>query len=113
MIRIAATDELRSSPPPGVTIDDGECALDVDRYRAFLESVTGLAVSADPSPADCYRIGNRLEGFIASQDAADPEAEPDLQAHPMVDSMTVVHWLAVFFRTCHEDCRSADPAPMR
>lgn len=112
VLRIDAREARTGDPPAGMTVTDDEWALDVDEHRAFLEAVTGTRLPPDPDAADCYRVGNRLEGFI-EEHAGDPWPPTPEAAAATVDDWSDVHWLADFFRACHDHCRSPDPAPMR
>lgn len=110
MIAITPSPTVEASSPAarfdGLELSDSEWRLDPDRYRRFVDALTGIEPSAELSPADCYRIGARLEGFIEQHRRRDEWAPTLVESYPEVDSLEEIVWLARFFRECH-DCRVA------
>jgi hypothetical protein len=93
----------------GFEVADSVWRLDLDYYRGFIESATGISPDSNPSASDCYRIGNRLEAFIDEKQRAG-EWTPDLvENYSKIDSLRQLYWLARFFRQCHEQCLEAQP----
>ncbi|MFB6167678.1 MAG: hypothetical protein ABEJ43_02400 [Haloferacaceae archaeon] len=106
----------RPSPPPdadldGFDADESTWRLNLDRYGAFVAAVTGIRPGADVTAADCYRIGNRLEAFIAERKRTDDWTAALVEEYPDVDSLDQIHALARFFRHCHTACLTGAPAP--
>jgi hypothetical protein len=66
--------------------------------------VTGIDVEGDLSAPDCYRIGNRLEAFIAERRREGEWTEALVDEYPDVGSVAEIVGLARFVRECH-DCR--------
>lgn len=97
-------DYVRTDPSlPGLSIVDDEWRIDLEYYRPFIEATTGLAVPDDLENTDCYRIGNRLEAFIAERRRDDEWDEEVVESSPVVESLEEIVWVARFFRTC-DDC---------
>jgi hypothetical protein len=104
---------MLSIPPPesrlppdigGLHVSADEWRLDTTRYAAFIELVTGIRPTEHLNAADCYRIGNRLEGFVEER-KREGEWNAALVADlPDVESLDEIVALARFFRHCH-DCR--------
>jgi hypothetical protein len=93
----------------GFEVTESVWRLDVDHYRGFIESVTGISPNRNPSASDCYRIGNRLEAFIAENQRAGEWTEDLAEGYSEIDSLRQIYWLARFFRQCHEQCLEARP----
>jgi hypothetical protein len=93
-------------------VTDEAWVLDVDQHRGFLEAVTGERLPADPEADDCYRAGNRLEGFIEENGHRQWPPTPDA-ADKSVDGWDELHWLARFFRAYNEQDSGPDPAPLQ
>lgn len=110
MNAIGISPEPSRSPPDldGFDAADDEWRLDPERYRRFVESATGLSPGADLSASDCYRIGNRLEGFIEERTRAGEWTDSLTEEYPDVESLEEVVGLARFFRRCHDCCLEAD-----
>jgi len=104
MIRISSGDVPRASSFSGLYADDDEWCLEPSEYRAFTESVTGIPLTEDLAAADCYRIGNRLEAFVAERQREGEWTDTLLEAYPDVESREEVVAVARFLRTCHERC---------
>jgi hypothetical protein len=101
MIRISPTASRTLPAATGLTVTDETWQLDPDEVAPFVEATTGLSLSSDLGAAACYRIGNRLEGFIEAR-KRDGEWTPDLvESYPDVDSLDEIVALARFFRECH------------
>jgi hypothetical protein len=90
----------------GFDVSDTEWRLDVDRYRDFLVEATGISPADGLSPADCYRIGNRLQALVEERKRHREWVPALVEAYPDVDSLEAFLWLARFFRACH-DCTEA------
>jgi hypothetical protein len=106
----------RPSPPPDTGLDGFDCdgstwRLDLERYRGFLAAVTGIRPTADASAADCYRVGNRLEAFVAEKRRTGDWDDSLADDYPEIDSLDQIYALARFFRRCHEDHLPATSAP--
>jgi hypothetical protein len=102
----------RSSSVPeedldGFEVTESAWQLNLDHYRDFIESVTGISPNRNLSPSDCYRIGNRLEGFIDENQQTGKWTEDLVESYSEVDSLRQIYWLARFFRQCHEQCLEA------
>jgi hypothetical protein len=103
---------LETTHPSGVPDEDfagfersDSCwRLDIDCYRGFIKSVTGITPSESISPSDCYRIGNRLEAFIDENQRTGEWTDESVESYSEVDSLRQVYLLARFFRQCHEQC---------
>jgi hypothetical protein len=93
----------------GFEVADSVWRLNLDYYRGFIQSVTGISPAENPSASDCYRIGNRLEAFIAENQRAGEWTEDLTEGYSEIDSLRQVYWLARFFRQCHEQCLKARP----
>ena len=93
----------------GFEVADSVWRLDLDYYRGFIESVTGISPDRNPSASDCYRIGNRLEAFIDEKQRAAEWTEDLTEDYSEMDSLRQVYWLAQFFRQCHEQCLKSRP----
>jgi hypothetical protein len=91
--------EYRSRP--GLRITDGVWQLDADYYEPFIEAATGISVSDDISPSECYRIGNSLESFIEDRKAKEEWNTEVVKSYPVVESLEEIFWVARFFRECH------------
>lgn len=106
MVSISIAPPDREDPPPldGFTLSDTAWVVDPEPYQAFIEAVTGETVPEEPTPADCYRIGNRLEGFISERIQAEDWQDSLLEEYPDISSREEALWLARFFRYCHQ-CR--------
>lgn len=110
MIRIEGSD-VRTLPSfDGVHAADDEWRLDPSQYCDFTESVTGIALTAELSAADCYRIGNRLEAFIAERKRDGEWTDALVEEYAGIESLKEIVALARFLRTCHEQCRDARTA---
>jgi hypothetical protein len=83
--------------------------FDADRYGEFIAAVTGIDPGDDLSATDCYRLGNRIEAFIDERRRRGEWTPALLDDYPDVDSLEQVHWLARFFRHCHEACVADSP----
>jgi hypothetical protein len=86
----------------GFELSGSAWRLDLDFYRGFIESVTGISPGENPSGSDCYRIGNRIEAFIEEKRRAGEWTNELVESYPEIDSLRQIHWLARFFRQCHE-----------
>ena len=98
----------RSSNVPDERIEGFERSgstwkLNVDRYREFIRSATGISPDA-LSRSDCYRIGNRLEALIDEKRRAGEWTTDLVAEYPDVDSLEQIYLLSRFFRQCHENC---------
>lgn len=91
----------------GFELSDSVWRLELDHYRDFIESVTGIAPIRNPSAADCYRIGNRLEAFIDERRRAGEWTDALVEQYSAIDALGQIYWLAQFFRQCHEHCLEA------
>lgn len=106
MIRISP-DTSRTGPSvEGLVLSASEWRLDPGRYRAFVETVTGISVPDDPTASECYRVGNRLEAFVEERHRHGEWTPGLVEEYPDVDSLDEILGLARFFRQCH-DCRLA------
>ncbi len=94
---------------PGFEVTESVWRLDIDSYRDFIESVTGISPDRNLSASDCYRIGNRLEAFIDETRRAGRWTEDLVEGYSEVDSLRQIYWLARFFRQRHEQCLEAPP----
>ncbi|WP_277542751.1 hypothetical protein [Haloarcula laminariae] len=107
MIRIEHSD-VRTVPSfEGIQVEDDEWHLDPAKYRAFTESVTGIALTEELSAADCYRIGNLLEAFVAERKRDGEWNDSLVEQYPDIDSLEEIVTLAQFLRTCHDQCPDA------
>jgi len=104
MIRIEPTEGQTTPSFSGLQAEDDEWHLDPEQYRDFTEAVAGIALTADLSATDCYRIGNRLEAFIAERKRDGEWTEALLAEYSGVGSLAEIVALAQFLRTCHERC---------
>jgi nicotinamidase-related amidase len=77
--------------------------LNLDRYDAFVVAVTDTRPTADATATDCYRIGNRLEAFVAEHRRTGAWTPALVEEYPDVDSLDQIYALARFFRHCHEE----------
>lgn len=84
-----------------IRIKDGRWQVDVERYAPFIREVTGISVSGGLSGNDCYRIGNRMQGFIEDMKGDDEWNSEAISSYPVVSSTEEVFWLSEFFRECH------------
>lgn len=104
MIQIAGSD-VRTLPSfEGIQADSDGWRLDPSAYRALTESITGMPLTDDLSATECYRIGNRLEAFIAERRRTGEWTESLVEEYPDVESLEEIVALARFLRTCHERC---------
>lgn len=104
MIRIPPASAWTGPSTAGLDLSASEWHLDPDRYREFIETATGIAVSDDPTASDCYRIGNRLEALIEERRRRGEWTPALVESYPDVESLSEIVGLARFFRRCH-DCR--------
>jgi hypothetical protein len=111
MLSAPALDSRPDAPIEGLEVTDTEWSLDTDRYRPFIESVTGVRVDGEVSASDCYRIGNRLEGLIDERRRQDRWTADLVAELPVVESREEVLWLARFFRHCHDCCLETGEPP--
>ncbi|WP_435332917.1 hypothetical protein [Haloarchaeobius sp. TZWWS8] len=93
----------------GLEVTESEWRLDTDRYRRFVEEAARQSLDDQPTAADCYRIGNRIEALIAEHRQRDDWSPSLVEEYPDVDSLDEIVGLARFFRHCH-DCQLADRA---
>ena len=104
MTTLETTSPSRPPPPELDGFDDDGSAwrLDLDRYGAFVAAVTGIRPTADCAAGTCYRVGNRLEAFVAEKQDAGEWTPALVEQHAAVDSLDQIYALARFFRHCHE-----------
>lgn len=107
MIRISPNTAWTGPSTDGLDLSTSEWCLDPNRYRGFVTAVTGIQVSADPTAADCYRIGNRIEAFIEERRRRGEWTSGLVEAYPDVESLSEIVGLARFFRRYHT-CRLED-----
>jgi len=84
-----------------IRIKDGNWQVDIELYAPFIREVTGISVSGGLSGNDCYRIGNRMQGFIEEMKGDDDWNSEAISSYPVVSSTEEVFWLSEFFRECH------------
>ena len=107
MIQIERSDARPLPSAEGIQAADDEWRLDPSKYRAFTDSVTGIALTGELSGADCYRIGNRLEAFIAERKRDGEWTDALVEQYPDVASLAEIVALAQFLRRCHDQCPDA------
>lgn len=108
MISISPPSPRPASSYDGLELTETRWRLDPEEYSEFVKTVTGVTVTGNLSASDCYRIGNRLEGFIEERMRRDEWRAALVEEHPDVESLEEIRCLARFFRRCH-DCRRHDP----
>ena len=93
-------------PPsiPGLELTDDEWRLNPEEYEQFITATTGVSPTADLDASDCYRIGNRLEGFLETRKRNEEWTDTVGDTHPDIESVDEVLALARFFRQCHDCC---------
>jgi hypothetical protein len=104
MIQIERNDARTLPSFEGIHADDGEWRLDPSQYRTLTESVAGIPLTEDLSATDCYRIGNRLEAFIAERRRDGEWTASLVEEYPAIESRDELVALAQFLRACHERC---------
>lgn len=104
MIRIGSAEMRPDASFSGLYTDDGEWRLDPSEYRTLTESIAGIPLTDDLSASDCYRVGNRLESFIAQRRRNGEWTESLVEEYPDIGSLAELVALARFLRTCHERC---------
>ncbi|MFC7018793.1 MULTISPECIES: hypothetical protein [Haloarcula] len=101
MIRISPTAARAPAAATGLTVTDEAWQLDPDEVAPFVEATTGFSLSSDLGATECYRIGNRLEGFIEARKRNGEWTSALVESHPDVNSLDEIVALARFFRACH------------
>lgn len=91
----------------GLDVSDSEWRLDIDQYRDFIETATGISPTDNLSASDCYRIGNRLQALVEDRKRRGEWDSPLVEEYPDVESLDEFVWLARFFRACHA-CHDAN-----
>lgn len=84
-----------------IRIKDGSWQVDGEYYAPFIQKVTGISVLDGLSGNDCYRIGNRMQGFIEEMKGDGDWNSEAISSYPVVSSTEEVFWLSEFFRDCH------------
>lgn len=97
-----ASQEERVITQPYLCVKDGNWQPDTDYYAPFIQEVTGVSVSDDLSNHDCYRIGNRIQGFIEKMKRDGDWNCEEIASYPVVESTEEVFCISEFFRDCHE-----------
>jgi len=69
-----------------IRIKDGNWQVDIEHYAPFIREVTGISVSGGLSGNDCYRIGNRMQGFIEEMKGDDDWNSEAIGSYPVVGS---------------------------
>lgn len=103
------TDAPRVVPPSGLEASGGEWRLDVERFAPFVESLTGLSVSAKLSDSECYRIRNRLEALVAERYRTGEWPQQVRDASSEAVAADDLFELARFFRVYHEERQTNAP----
>lgn len=103
-IRISPDTPRAGPSADGLDLSTSGWHLDASRYREFVETVTGIRLSDEPTASDCYRIGNRIEAFVEERHRLDEWTSDLVEEYPDVDSLGEILGLARFFRRWH-DCR--------
>ena len=93
--------------PASLDLSVSRSRLGIEYFDEFVKAVTGITLTSDLDAADCHRIGNRLEAFVEEKRRRDEWDLDLLDDYPALDSVEQVYLLARFFRTCHEDWRTA------
>jgi hypothetical protein len=106
-LTIAAPSSRPAESVGGLEVSGCEWRLDPERYRAFIQQVTGTTVDEDISPGECYRIGNLIEGFVDERRRSGEWTPECIRNYPDVTSREEVLSLARFFRHCHEQRAAA------
>jgi hypothetical protein len=91
----------------GIEVSEGEWRLRVDRYQEFIAESTGIPPADGLAAADCYRIGNRLQGLIEECKRHDEWTPALVAEYSDINSLDEFLWVARFFRACH-DCHDPD-----